>query len=124
MTDHPCFLLSGGLAPEDFVAEMKAKGKRIPGIGHRIKSAENRDKRVELLREYAEAEFADTSMLKYALEVEAITLKKASNLVLNVDGCLANLFIDLMVSCASFSEEEITEILEIGYLNALFVLGR
>eukprot|EP00003_Mantamonas_plastica_P006980 TRINITY_DN1578_c0_g2_i10.p1 TRINITY_DN1578_c0_g2~~TRINITY_DN1578_c0_g2_i10.p1 ORF type:complete len:644 (+),score=170.93 TRINITY_DN1578_c0_g2_i10:502-2433(+) len=113
-----------GLAPEDFVAEMKAKGKRIPGIGHRIKSAENRDKRVELLREYAEAEFADTSMLKYALEVEAITLKKASNLVLNVDGCLANLFIDLMVSCASFSEEEITEILEIGYLNALFVLGR
>ena len=27
-----------GLAPDDFVEEMKKKGIRVPGIGHRIKS--------------------------------------------------------------------------------------
>nr|AOE43267.1 ATP citrate lyase [Rostrostelium ellipticum] len=34
------------LSPEDFVEGMKAKGKRIPGIGHLIKSADDIDKRV------------------------------------------------------------------------------
>jgi citrate synthase len=28
-------------------------GIRVPGIGHRIKSKDNRDKRVELLQDYA-----------------------------------------------------------------------
>jgi hypothetical protein len=32
---------------------MKKKGIRVPGIGHRIKSKDNRDKRVELLQNYA-----------------------------------------------------------------------
>lgn len=27
-----------GLEPDDFVEEMKRKGIRVPGIGHRIKS--------------------------------------------------------------------------------------
>ena len=39
-------------APE-FVEELKRQGKRVPGIGHRIKSKDNRDKRVELLQNYA-----------------------------------------------------------------------
>ena len=29
---------------------MKRRGLRVPGIGHRIKSKDNRDKRVELLQ--------------------------------------------------------------------------
>jgi ATP citrate (pro-S)-lyase len=32
---------------------MKKRGIRVPGIGHRIKSKDNRDKRVELLQNYA-----------------------------------------------------------------------
>ena len=42
-----------GLAPADFVEGLKRQGKRVPGIGHRIKSKDNRDKRVELLQNYA-----------------------------------------------------------------------
>eukprot|EP01018_Ginkgo_biloba_P027567 Gb_16144 [translate_table: standard] len=38
-----------GLSPFEFVEQMKKKGIRVPGIGHRIKSRDNKDKRVEFL---------------------------------------------------------------------------
>ena len=113
-----------GLAPDEFVEGMKQKGMRVPGIGHRIKSAKNPDKRVELLKEYAKKNFPKTEYLDYALEVEKYTLQKANNLILNVDGCIGILFLDLMASCKEFSETERKEILEIGCLNGLFLLGR
>jgi len=39
-----------GLSPVEYVEEMKARGARVPGIGHRIKSKDNRDARVALLQ--------------------------------------------------------------------------
>ena len=113
-----------GLAPDEFVAEMKAKNIRIPGIGHRVKSAKNPDKRVELLKKYAKDNFPETKYLDYALKVEQETLKKANNLILNVDGCIGILFVDLMTSSKAFTKEDIDEIIEIGGLNGLFVLAR
>ncbi len=113
-----------GLSADEFVAEMKNKNKRIPGIGHRIKSAKNPDKRVELLKEYAKKNFPETKYLDFALSVEAETLKKANNLILNVDGCIGILFLDMMSSCECFSKKDTDEIVEIGYLNGLFVLAR
>jgi hypothetical protein len=41
------------LDPVTFVEGLKKQGKRVPGIGHRIKSKDNRDARVELLQRYA-----------------------------------------------------------------------
>jgi len=121
-----CFkrAVDDGLEPDAFVEDMKRKGLRIPGIGHRIKSAGNLDKRVILMKEYAKQHFPSTKYLDYALRVEHYTLQKANNLLLNVDGCIGSLFLDLMDSCASFTKEEMQEIVEIGYLNGLFVLGR
>lgn len=113
-----------GLDPDAFVESMKRQGLRIPGIGHRIKSANNLDKRVILMKDYAAQYFPSTKYLNYALDVERYTLKKANNLVLNVDGCIGALFLDLMESCAAFSREEIDDIVSVGYLNGLFVLGR
>ena len=46
---------------------MKKQGIRVPGIGHRIKSKDNRDKRVELLIAYARRFFLATKYLNYAL---------------------------------------------------------
>jgi len=113
-----------GLAPDEFVEGMKKKGKRIPGIGHRIKSAKNPDKRVELLKDYAKKNFPSTKYLDYALEVEKYTLQKANNLILNVDGCIGVLFVDLISGSKEFSKEELDQIVEIGYLNGIFVLAR
>jgi len=113
-----------GLTPEEFVDEMKAKGMYIPGIGHRVKSVQNPDKRVELLKEYAFNNFPKTDLLNYALEVEKITTAKRNNLILNVDGCIGILFVDLMKNTGMFTEEDIDEFINMGGLNALFVLGR
>src|SRR3989344_2371683 len=46
-----------GKEPAVFVEEMKKKGTLIPGIGHRVKSKRNPDKRVELLEEFAHNNF-------------------------------------------------------------------
>ena len=113
-----------GMSPEEFVEDMKRKAIRIPGIGHRIKSRDNPDKRVEFLKAYARKHFPETKYLDYALAVEKVTLEKANNLILNVDGCIGITFMDLLASCKAFSKEELDSIVEIGYLNGLFVLSR
>ncbi|URD77738.1 nodal modulator [Musa troglodytarum] len=86
-----------GLTPYEFVEGMKKKGIRVPGIGH------------------------STWNMLFKL---AYTLSKANNLVLNVDGAIGSLFLDLLAGSGMFSKQEIDEIVEIGYLNGLFVLAR
>lgn len=113
-----------GLSAYEFVEGMKKKGIRVAGIGHRIKRGDNRDKRVELLQEYARTHFPAVKYMDYAVQVETYTLSKANNLVLNVDGAIGSLFLDLLVVSGMFSQPEIDEIVEIGYLNGLFVLAR
>jgi len=112
------------MTPEQFVSDMKKKGINIPGIGHKIKSVKNPDKRVQLLIQYARANFPSTELLDYALQVEQLTTAKKGNLILNVDGCIGILFLDLMSSCGAFTKAEIDEIVRLGYLNGLFALGR
>jgi len=166
--------IDGKLTPAAFVASMKTQGLRIPGIGHRIKSRDNPDARVVLLKEYASSHFSRTKYLDYALAVEQLTLQKSANLILNVDGCIGVLFLDLLYSLNAdkkganganghhpngngvngdhhhhhhhngangdhhpngngnghskdevmFTESQIQEIVDIGYVNGLFVLGR
>ncbi|MFX1486480.1 MAG: citrate/2-methylcitrate synthase [Promethearchaeota archaeon] len=113
-----------GMKPADFVDDMKAKGIYIPGIGHRIKSVENPDRRVELLKDFARRNFPKTDYLDYALEVEKITTQKRNTLILNVDGCVGILFLDMLKGTTMFTDDEIREMIEIGYLNTMFVLGR
>lgn len=48
---------------------------RVPGIGHRIKSKDNRDARVLLLQQYAKKYFPSTRYLDYAVTVEEYTLQ-------------------------------------------------
>lgn len=112
------------ISPGEFVEDMKRKGILIPGIGHRVKSRRNPDKRVELLKEFARNQFPPTRYLDYALSVEKVTTQKAENLILNVDGCIGVLFLDALTSSHLFTEEEMDEMLEIGYMNGLFALAR
>jgi len=113
-----------GKTPEQYVKEMKDKGTNIQGIGHRVKSLQNPDKRVELLKAFVKKNFPSTKLLDYALEVEKITTSKKNNLILNVDGCIGICFVDFLTSCKDFAKEEADQIIELGCLNALFVVGR
>ncbi|KAL4921424.1 citrate synthase-like protein [Aspergillus aurantiobrunneus] len=113
-----------GLSPRDFVDTMRKENKLIPGIGHRIKSRNNPDLRVELVKDYVKKHFPSTKLLDYAIAVETVTTSKKDNLILNVDGCIAVCFVDLMRNCGAFSAEESEDYMKMGVLNGLFVLGR
>ena len=112
-----------GLSPKEFLAYMKKQGIPIPGIGHRIKSVRNPDKRVEGLKKYAAEFFPATPLLDYALEVEKETTSKKENLILNVDGTIGILMVD-MWRALGYTEKEINEFIESGTLNAFFIVGR
>lgn len=113
-----------GQIPMQFVNDMRAKGKLIMGIGHRVKSINNPDKRVVILKEYVKKHFPATPVLDYACEVEKITTSKKPNLILNVDGFIGSAMVDLLRHCGGFTAEEAQEYVDIGALNGLFVLGR
>jgi len=115
--------LHRGHPPQFMVDDMKAKGVYIPGIGHRVKSLRNPDKRVELLKQYARQWFPQTPYLAYALQVEALTTAKRDNLILNVDGCIGVLCCDMLRSIG-YLPEQIEDFVGLGTLNAFFVLGR
>jgi len=113
-----------GLTPREFINSMKDKGINIPGIGHRVKSVQNPDKRVEILSDFAKSNFPATEYLDYAREVEKLTTEKRGNLILNVDGCIAVAFLDLLASGGVFTDSEAREIVNLGYLNGFFIVAR
>uniref|UniRef100_A0A8D0CYL8 ATP-citrate synthase n=1 Tax=Sander lucioperca TaxID=283035 RepID=A0A8D0CYL8_SANLU len=112
------------MLPMEFVNKMKKDGKLIMGIGHRVKSINNPDMRVQILKDFVKQHFPSTQLLDYALDVEKITTSKKPNLILNVDGFIGVAFVDLLRTCGGFTRDEADEFVEIGALNGIFVLGR
>merc|ERR1719498_1260233 len=110
--------------PKQFVDDCKKNNVLIMGIGHRIKSKTNPDMRVELVKEYALKHFGEAKVLNFALGVEEVTTSKKANLILNVDGCIAACFVDMLRSSGAFNYDEINELVDYGCLNGLFVLAR
>ncbi|PWN49328.1 putative ATP citrate lyase subunit 1 [Violaceomyces palustris] len=113
-----------GLTPREYVDQMRKANKLIPGIGHKIKSVSNPDFRVQVVKEFVLKNFPSHKMLDYALAVEKVTTAKKDTLILNVDGCLAVCFVDILRNSGAFNAEEADEYLRIGVLNGIFTLGR
>lgn len=114
---------SEAMSANRFVDYMAGQGQFIPGIGHRIKSVRNPDLRVEGITQYARAHFPEARLLDYALEVEQSTTRKKDNLILNVDGAVGVLMVDMWRGLG-YQESDIDQFIESGTLNAFFVLGR
>lgn len=70
-----------GMIPHEFVNEMRKKGKLIMGIGHRVKSVNNPDMRVKLMKDFVRQTFPSTPLFDYALEVEKITTSKVGLII-------------------------------------------
>jgi len=98
------------LTVEDFLSYMKQNVGPVPGIGHRVKSLKNPDKRVKELVGYVKSLGIKTPHLDFALEVEKITAVKKDNLILNVDGTMAAVLVDIGFPVDS--------------LNGFFILAR
>ena len=121
--EHFKYADDNNLNPAEFLNHMKKEGIPIPGIGHRIKSLKNPDLRVEGLKKFAKEYFPATPLLDYALTVEQLTTSKKENLILNVDGTIGILMVD-MWRALGYSENEINEFISSGTLNAFFIVGR
>ncbi|MFN3639092.1 MAG: citrate/2-methylcitrate synthase [Chloroherpetonaceae bacterium] len=94
-----------------FLAYMKANVGPVPGIGHRVKSLRNPDKRVKSLVSFVKSRPSlQTPCLDFALEVEKVTTLKKETLILNLDGAIGAILIDL-----GFPEHA---------LNGFFVMAR
>ncbi len=121
--EHFKYAYDNNLTPAEFLNHMKKLGIPIPGIGHRIKSLRNPDLRVVGLKKFAAEYFPSTPLLDYALTVEQLTTSKKDNLILNVDGTIGILMVD-MWRALGYSEDEINEFISSGTLNAFFIAGR
>jgi ATP-citrate lyase alpha-subunit len=95
---------------DQFLAHMKNEVGPVPGIGHRVKSLRNPDKRVQSLIACVREQGISTPCLDFALEVEKKTTLKKDNLILNVDGAIGAILTDM-----GFPPEA---------LNGFFVLAR
>ena len=121
--DHFTKYLYAGEKPGFMVKDMKSKNVNIQGIGHRIKSVTNPDVRVTIMVDFAKKNFPITETLDYALSVEKLTTAKRNNLILNVDGCIGVLCCD-MLRGIGYTRDQVREFVDLGILNAFFVLGR
>ncbi len=89
------YALEKHLSPGEFLEFMKANVGPVPGIGHRVKSVKNPDKRVKDLVAYVKGLGIPMPHLDFALAVEKRTSAKKETLILNVDGTIAAILIDL-----------------------------
>jgi ATP-citrate lyase alpha-subunit len=104
------YAVDNHLSVDEFLAYMKSNVGPVPGIGHRVKSVKNPDKRVTELVGYVKSLNISTPCLDFARAVEQVTTAKKDNLILNVDGAMAAILVDL-----GFPVES---------LNGFFILAR
>ncbi|MBI3358473.1 MAG: ATP citrate lyase, partial [Nitrospirae bacterium] len=89
------YAVANNLSPEAFLEYMRKNVGPVPGIGHRVKSLKNPDRRVIELVSFVKSQGIPTPHLDLALAVEKITTSKKDTLILNVDGTIAAILVDM-----------------------------
>jgi citrate synthase len=102
---------------------MAAHRRRISGIGHRKYRAGLPDPRVARILVFSDG-LAQRRFTAFALGVEAETIQKKANLILNVDGAIAAVLLDLLAEKEGYTDEQLRALIEVEFFNALFVLSR
>lgn len=116
--------VSHGTTPQELVALYSKKREYIAGIGHKKYTVYKPDPRVSELIALGKSAIANPKYLLFAEEVARETSKKRDNLILNVDGTVAALFLDYLEQKEMFDVEHIQELLGIEFFNALFIIPR
>lgn len=112
--------VNSGVSGKEFVDNYQGI---IPGIGHKKYRIDMPDPRIEALAKFTGNSNGDTHF-NFARSVEAVTTTKKGNLILNVDGAIAALMLDILQSELGYDYEQLKELVEIEFFNALFVLSR
>ncbi|HUO56328.1 MAG TPA: citrate/2-methylcitrate synthase, partial [Candidatus Paceibacterota bacterium] len=97
--------------------------KLLSGIGHRKYRVGIPDPRVAALSQFATL-LKKHSHYDFARGVEEVTTAKNGSLILNVDGIIAALLLDMLVEADGFTAAQLQELLDVEFFNALFVIPR
>jgi len=104
--------------------ETYARNKQyIAGIGHKKYRLGMPDPRVTMLASFAD-KLPTHRYYDYAREIEAITSAKKGSLILNVDGAIAALMLDILEQSENYSSTDIDALIKADFFNALFVIPR
>ncbi|OHB19772.1 MAG: hypothetical protein A2854_03940 [Parcubacteria group bacterium RIFCSPHIGHO2_01_FULL_56_18] len=112
-----------GKEPRQFVEEKTRGGKLLAGIGHLKYRVGIPDPRVAAISQFADL-LKKRPHYDFARAVEDVTTSKNGSLILNVDGALAALFLDILASEENYSDDELQELIDAEFFNALFVIPR
>ncbi len=112
-----------GREPQTHVEDYAKAKKYIGGIGHKKYRLGLPDPRTEVLAGFADR-LSSHRYFDYAKAIEAITSTKKGTLILNVDGHIAALMLDILETEESYSQTELQELIAADFFNALFVIPR
>jgi ATP citrate (pro-S)-lyase len=112
-----------GLSAKDYVEQETKAGRLILGIGHKKYRVGIPDPRVAALSQFATL-LKSHPRYDFARAVEEVTTGKNGSLILNVDGVIAALFIDILSECEGYSDEEIRALIDAEFFNAFFIVPR
>ncbi len=114
--------VGAGILPPDLVESFAKRKEYISGIGHKKYRLDAPDPRVPILLKLIGT--IPHPHLDFARAVEKITTGKKPNLILNVDGALAAILLDLLVHEEKLDRDEIQTLIDAEFFNAIFVLSR
>lgn len=109
--------------PAVFVEEFAKRKQYISGIGHRKYRIDLPDPRVKAIEEF-DQKLQKKEYITFAKQVEKITTAKKGNLILNVDGAIAAVLLDLLAEKEKMTIAQLQELVDREFFNAIFVLSR
>jgi ATP citrate (pro-S)-lyase len=112
-----------GVTPAALVEEMARQRQYILGIGHKKYRSDLPDPRVERLLQFTQT-LENPRYTTFAKGVEAETTRKKGNLILNVDGAIAAILLDLLAEKEGYTPAQLRALADTEFFNALFVLSR
>lgn len=115
--------VESGKQPAVVVEEYAVQRKYLLGIGHRKYSVDYPDPRVAVILAYAK-KLKHHPYSDFALAVQDITTQKKGNLILNVDGAIAAVLLDILAEKEGYTPPELQEVVDAEVFNGLFVLSR
>lgn len=113
----------GSNTPAQFVENKNKQGKLIQGIGHRKYRVGIPDPRVAALSQFIDS-LESHPHYDFARAVEALTTAKNGSLILNVDGAIAAIALDILREEEGYTNEELDSLVETELFNAFFVIPR
>ncbi len=109
---------------DTMLSKYKEQKKYVPGIGHKKYSLYKNDPRVEALTIFFNSIAREGRFLRYAESVAKKTTQKKPSLILNIDGAVAAMLLDILVEYENFSDAKIKKLLAAEFFNSFFIIPR